>query len=56
LVVGSLTSCDPSDVFDTIKQMAQQRIRVSVIGLAAGTKLCQTMSHDTGGELWAGDR
>lgn len=50
IVLGSLTSCDPGDVFETIKQVADQKLRVSVIGLAAATKLCQTIAQDTHGE------
>lgn len=49
IVFGGLSSCDPGDVFETIKQAETKRLRVSIIGLAAAVKLCQTICHDTQG-------
>ncbi|CAG8746846.1 6970_t:CDS:2, partial [Acaulospora morrowiae] len=35
IIMGSLTSCDPGDIYDTIENLVMDKIRVSVVGLAA---------------------
>jgi hypothetical protein len=61
VIMGSLTTCDPGNIFDTIKvayvwrgalslqTLAKERVRVSIIGLAAQVRVCQTVCEDTGG-------
>lgn len=45
LLTGSLTTCDPGDIHTTVKTLAENNIRCSVIGLSAEIrvykKLCQ---------------
>lgn len=53
IIFGGLASCDPGDVFKTIKAAAAKRIRVSVIGLSAAVKLCQTVTKETNGKTHA---
>jgi len=49
LVLGSLTSCDPSNIHETIQKMADANIKCSVIHLAAAVKVCETICKKTGG-------
>jgi len=49
IVYGSLTSCDPGDIFETIQQVKKQNIRCSVVGLSAEVKLCKTICAETQG-------
>jgi len=49
LVYGSLTSCDPGNIFESIKELKEHNIRCSVIGLSAEIKLCKTLCSDTNG-------
>ncbi len=49
IVYGSLTSCDPSDVFETLEQVNKQNIRCSIVGLSAEVKLCKTICKETKG-------
>lgn len=48
--MGSLTSCDPGDIYDTIGSYRQDGIRTSVIGLAAEVHVCKVLCRETGGE------
>ena len=49
IVYGSLYSSDPGDIFKSIKEVAKDSIRVSVIGLSAQLKICQTIVGETKG-------
>lgn len=49
IIYGGLTSCDPGDIFETIKDVKEQNIRCSVIGLSAEVKLCKTLCAETNG-------
>lgn len=49
LVLGSLSTCDPGDIGETIKMLKEQNIRCSVIGLAASVHVCQRLCRDTQG-------
>ena len=51
LVMGSLTSCDPGDIFETIENFRRDGIRSSVIGLAAEVHVCKVLCKETGGEI-----
>jgi len=48
-IYGSLTSCDPGDIFETVSDINKQNIRCSIVGLAAEVKLCKTICADTKG-------
>ena len=49
ILMGSLTTCDPSDIHQTITSLCLQNIRCSVIGLAAEIRVCQTLAKQTKG-------
>ncbi|XP_075237603.1 general transcription factor IIH subunit 2 Ssl1 [Lycorma delicatula] len=49
IIMGSLTTCDPGDITQTIVSLKQCGVRVSVIGLAAEVKICSTLCRETGG-------
>lgn len=49
ILYGSLTTCDPGDVFATMDVAKQNSVRVSVIGLAAAIRVCETICKTTGG-------
>lgn len=49
VILGSLTTCDPSDIEETIESLAKCNIRVSVVGLAAEVKVCQKIAKSTKG-------
>lgn len=47
--MGSLTSCDPSDIHKTIDMLASSQIRCSVIGLGAEVFICKSLANKTNG-------
>ena len=49
VLFGSLTTCDPSNIHTTIDTLAEERIRVSMVCLAAEVKVCKTVTVRTGG-------
>ncbi|XP_074654327.1 general transcription factor IIH subunit 2-like isoform X2 [Tubulanus polymorphus] len=49
IIMGSLTTCDPGDILQTIKSMKSANIQCSVIGLAAEVRVCKKLCHDTHG-------
>lgn len=49
LVMGSLTTCDPGDVRESIKAMSEANVRCSVIGLSAEVRVCKHLCQQTGG-------
>ena len=49
IVFGSLTTCDPGNIHDTLKQCVEDKIRVSVVALAAEMKICRDFCTETGG-------
>ncbi|KAK5670709.1 hypothetical protein BDV3_005089 [Batrachochytrium dendrobatidis] len=49
VLYGSLTSCDPGDIQETINDLCKENIRVSVIGLAAEVQVCKKMCASTNG-------
>ncbi|RMX58207.1 hypothetical protein pdam_00000025 [Pocillopora damicornis] len=49
ILFGSLTSCDPGDVLETVHTLQQQNIRCSIIGLAAEVRVCRTVCAETQG-------
>ncbi|XP_022649374.1 general transcription factor IIH subunit 2-like [Varroa jacobsoni] len=49
IILGSLTTCDPSDIGTTISEAKQLGLRCSVIGLAAEVHVCRQLTKTTGG-------
>ncbi|KAI0215659.1 General transcription factor IIH subunit 2 [Lamellibrachia satsuma] len=49
VLYGSLTTCDPGNILDTIKTLKESNIRCSVIGLAAEVRICRKLCHETEG-------
>ncbi|XP_035744380.1 general transcription factor IIH subunit 2 isoform X2 [Egretta garzetta] len=49
VVFSSLTTCDPSNIYDLIKCLKAVKIRVSVIGLSAEVRVCTVLARETGG-------
>ncbi|CAI5446015.1 unnamed protein product [Caenorhabditis angaria] len=50
VVMGSLSTIDPGNIFATIEQMKNLNIRCSVIGLSASMFICQELAKTTRGE------
>ncbi|KAJ1209045.1 hypothetical protein NDU88_004424 [Pleurodeles waltl] len=49
IIFGSLTTCDPSNIYELIKSLNVAKIRVSVIGLSAEVRVCTVLTRETGG-------
>lgn len=49
VLFGSLTTCDPGDIQQTIRSLKENNIRVSIIGLAAEVRICREIAKKTGG-------
>lgn len=49
VIMGSLGTCDPGDIYETIKQLRKKNIRVSVIGLSAEMHVCKMLTKQTNG-------
>ncbi|XP_041042248.1 general transcription factor IIH subunit 2 isoform X2 [Carcharodon carcharias] len=49
VIFSSLTTCDPSNIYDLIKCLKTAKIRVSVIGLSAEVRVCTVLTRETGG-------
>ncbi|XP_006813644.1 general transcription factor IIH subunit 2-like [Saccoglossus kowalevskii] len=49
VILGSLTTCDPGNIHDTIKSMKDLNIRCSVIGLSADVRVCKRLCSETQG-------
>ncbi|KZT72130.1 TFIIH basal transcription factor complex, subunit SSL1 [Daedalea quercina L-15889] len=51
IIFGSLTTCDPGNIHDTLAECVKDRIRVSVVALAAEMKICRELCDKTGGQF-----
>ncbi|KAI6125727.1 Ssl1-like-domain-containing protein [Pisolithus croceorrhizus] len=51
IVFGSLTTCDPGNIHETLEVCIKNRIRISVVALAAEMKICRELSDKTGGKF-----
>ncbi|KAG8775198.1 hypothetical protein FRC16_004879 [Serendipita sp. 398] len=51
IIFGSLTTCDPGNIHDTLRRCIEDKIRVSVVALAAEMKICRDFCTETGGGL-----
>jgi len=47
--MANLTTCDPGNIVDTIQELKREKIRCSVIGLAAEVRVCRLLTQETGG-------
>ncbi|KAL8581796.1 hypothetical protein ACOMHN_010170 [Nucella lapillus] len=50
VIVGSLTTCDPSDIYTTLKSLQEHNVRCSVIGLSAEVRVCKKLCQMTNGQ------
>ena len=48
VIMGSLTTCDPTDISVTIEEAKKLGLRCSVIGLAAEVYVCRQLTEITG--------
>ncbi|OCH86130.1 TFIIH basal transcription factor complex subunit SSL1 [Obba rivulosa] len=51
VIFGSLTTCDPGNIHDTLESCLKDRIRISVVALAAEMKICRDLCDKTGGQF-----
>lgn len=49
VLMANLTTCDPGNIIETIKELKKDKIRCSVIGLAAEVRVCRLLAQETGG-------
>lgn len=49
IIYGSLTTCDPGDIYETIKTLNFHNIRCSIVGLAAELHICRKITKATNG-------
>lgn len=47
IILGALLTSDPGDIHDTIKALIKDRVRVSIIGLAAQMHICAEICRKT---------
>ncbi|CCM01152.1 uncharacterized protein FIBRA_03200 [Fibroporia radiculosa] len=51
IIFGSLTTCDPGNIHDSLDDCVKDRIRISVVALAAEMKICRELCDKTGGQF-----
>ncbi|KAH9839468.1 Ssl1-like-domain-containing protein [Rhodofomes roseus] len=51
IIFGSLTTCDPGNIHETLAECVKDRIRISVVALAAEMKICRELCDKTGGQF-----
>ncbi|KIP11520.1 hypothetical protein PHLGIDRAFT_33262 [Phlebiopsis gigantea 11061_1 CR5-6] len=51
IIFGSLTTCDPGNIHDTLDECVKDKIRISVVALAAEMKICRELCVKTGGQF-----
>ncbi|PPQ79958.1 hypothetical protein CVT25_003030 [Psilocybe cyanescens] len=51
VVFGSLTTCDPGNIHDTLDACVKNKIRISVVAIAAEMKICRNLCDKTGGQF-----
>lgn len=49
ILMGSLTTCDPTDIFSTIDSLKKENVRCSVVSLSAEIRVCKFLTQETGG-------
>jgi transcription initiation factor TFIIH subunit 2 len=50
IIFGSLTTVDPGNIHDTLDVCLKDKIRISVVALAAEMKICREICDKTGGK------
>lgn len=48
-LISSLTTCDPGDLIQTLGSLIKEKVRVSIVGLAAEVQICKRLCEETGG-------
>ena len=50
ILFAALSTCDPGNILETIRAAKQQRVRVSIVGLAAEVHICRRITevHNAG--------
>ncbi|KAG6845884.1 hypothetical protein H0H87_000690 [Tephrocybe sp. NHM501043] len=51
IIFGSLTTCDPGNIHDTLDACVKAKIRISVVALAAEMKICRSLCEKSGGQF-----
>jgi len=51
IIFGSLTTCDPGNIHDTLDECVKDKIRISIVALAAEMKICRDLCDKTGGQF-----
>jgi len=51
IIFGSLTTCDPGNIHETLESCIRDKIRISIVALAAEMKICRELSEKTGGQF-----
>ncbi|KDQ53543.1 hypothetical protein JAAARDRAFT_39229 [Jaapia argillacea MUCL 33604] len=51
IIYGSLTTVDPGNIHETLASCIKDKIRVSIVSLAAEMKICREFSDKTGGQF-----
>ncbi|CAE6452454.1 unnamed protein product [Rhizoctonia solani] len=51
IIFGSLTTCDPGDIYETLDSCVKDKIRISVVALAAEMKICKELCQKTEGNF-----
>ncbi|XP_017265853.1 general transcription factor IIH subunit 2 isoform X2 [Kryptolebias marmoratus] len=49
IILSSLTTCDPANIYELVKTLKSVKVRVSVIGLSAEVRVCTVLTRETGG-------
>ncbi len=52
IIYGSLTTCDPGNIHDTLDECVKDRIRISIVALAAEMKICRDLCAKSGGKCF----
>lgn len=53
IIMGSLNTCDPGDINETIDKLKSCKIRCSTISLSAEIYVCRNLANETGGAYCA---
>lgn len=48
--MGSLTTCDPSDIHETMDSLVTHNVRCSIVGLSAEVRICRALAKATRGK------
>lgn len=49
MIFGSITTVDPGNIHDTLTACLDDKIRISIVALAADMKICRDMCEKSGG-------